>query len=127
MISITPQMRVLCFIAPVDFRRGIDGLLGICRAQLSSVDPFSGTLFLFRSRSRKSIKGVVYDGQGFWLIMKRLSTGSFSYWPTGEADDSAVSEILSRELSVLLWNGDPRKALMKSDFKRLNQPVNDFL
>lgn len=125
MISITPQMRILCFIKPVDFRKGIDGLLGICRSQVS-VDPFSGALFLFRSRSRKSIKGVVYDGQGFWLIMKRLSTGRFSYWPTGESQDAAASEILSREVSVLLWNGDPGKALMKADFKKLNSSVNDI-
>jgi transposase len=119
MISIAPQKRVLCFIEPVDFRRGIDGLLGICRAHVSSVDPFSGTLFLFRSRNRKSIKGVVYDGQGFWLIMKRLSSGRFSYWPTGSAQDAVTCEILSRELSVLLWNGDPSKALMGSDWRKL--------
>lgn len=119
MISVTPHMRVLCFIEPVDFRRGIDGLLGICRTRISAIDPFSGVLFLFCNRSRKSIKGVVYDGQGYWLIMKRLSSGKFSYWPAKQENDSVVSEMLSRELSVLLWNGDPRKALMGEDFKRI--------
>jgi transposase len=83
------------------------------------VDPFSGVLFLFCNRSRKAIKGVVYDGQGFWLVMKRLSSGRFSFWPSGENGDVVVSELLSRELSVLLWNGDPRKALMGGDFKKI--------
>jgi transposase len=120
MITITPQMRILCFTEVVDFRRGLDGLLGICRTRLSSVDPFSGVLFLFCNRSRKAIKGVVYDGQGFWLVMKRLSSGKFSYWPSGQSESGEVSELLSRELSVLLWNGDPRKALMGEDFKRVS-------
>ena len=38
MIQITPQMRVLVAIEPVDFRRGIDGLSQVCRAVLSA-DP----------------------------------------------------------------------------------------
>lgn len=118
MISITPHMRVFCFTKPCDFRKGIDGLLGICRTELKTVDPFSGTLFLFQNRSKTKIKGVVYDGQGFWLFMKRLSSGRFSYWPTGK---DVAEEILARELSILLWNGNPRKALMGSDWKPLPQ------
>ena len=119
MIAITPHMRILCFTKIVDFRRGLDGLLGLCRTQTPSVDPFSGVLFLFCNRSRKAIKGIIYDGQGFWCVMKRLSTGKCSFWPKGDKEDSVVAEILSRELSVLLWNGDPRKALMGEDFKKL--------
>lgn len=117
MISMTPHMRILCYTEIVDFRRGLDGLLGICRTEISEVNPFSGTLFLFCNRSRKAIKGIVYDGQGFWLVMKRLSSGKFSFWP--KAEGGVVADILSRELSVLLWNGDPRKALMGKDFKKL--------
>ena len=50
MIQITPQMRVLVAIEPVDFRRGIDGLSQVCRAVLSE-SPLDGTMFVFRSRS----------------------------------------------------------------------------
>ena len=55
MIQITPQMRILLAVEPVDFRKGIDGLVGLCRQKLEA-DPFSGALFVFSSRSRKSIK-----------------------------------------------------------------------
>ncbi|MCC6336138.1 MAG: IS66 family insertion sequence element accessory protein TnpB, partial [Myxococcales bacterium] len=41
-----------------DFRRGIDGLAQCCRAQLHE-DPFTGAVFLFRSRSQKAIKLLV--------------------------------------------------------------------
>jgi hypothetical protein len=40
-------------------------------------DPFSGWLFIFRSRRGTAIKLLCWDGQGFWLATKRLSTGRF--------------------------------------------------
>ena len=49
MIQITPQMRILMCVDPVDFRKGIDGLAGTCK--LLKLDPFSGCLFVFRNRS----------------------------------------------------------------------------
>jgi len=103
MIQITPQMRVMVAIEPVDFRRGIDGLAQLCRAVLKE-DPFTGTVFVFRSRQRKSIKLLVYDGQGFWLCQKRLSKSRFRFWPSS-ADASAC--LLAHELQVLLSGGDP--------------------
>ena len=85
MIQITPQMRVLVAIEAADFRRGIDGLAQLCRATLHA-DPFSGVVFAFRNRRRTAIKLLVYDGQGFWLCHKRLSKGTFRWWPSSEAD-----------------------------------------
>ncbi len=104
MIQITPQMRVLVAAEPVDFRRGIDGLAQICRDQLGA-DPFTGTVFVFRSRRGTSIKVLVYDGQGFWLCQKRLSNGRFRYWPAARSRPSA--SLQAHELQVLLCAGDP--------------------
>jgi transposase len=80
MLQLTPQMRILVAVQPVDFRKGIDSLAELCRAKLNT-DPFSGCLFVFRSRRATSIKVLVYDGQGFWLATKRLSKGRFRWWP----------------------------------------------
>jgi len=82
MLQITPQMRILVAVEAVDFRKGIDSLAELCRAKLNT-DPFSGCLFVFRSRRATSIKVLVYDGQGFWLATKRLSKGRFRWWPQG--------------------------------------------
>ncbi len=82
MIQLTPQMRILVAVAPVDFRRGIDGLARLCRVVLQA-DPFSGVAFVFRNRRATAIKLLVYDGQGFWLAHKRLSKGKFCWWPEG--------------------------------------------
>ena len=42
-------MRILVAVEAVDFRKGIDSLAELCRAKLNA-DPFSGCLFVFRSR-----------------------------------------------------------------------------
>jgi transposase len=104
MIQITPQMRVLVAVRPADFRRGIDGLARACRATLHS-DPFSGTVFVFCNRRKTSIKVLVYDGQGFWLCQKRLSSGHFRWWPSRV--DEGVTTLQAHELQVLLCGGDP--------------------
>jgi hypothetical protein len=72
MLAITPQMRILVAVEAVDFRKGIDSIAQLCREKLDS-DPFSGCLFIFRSRRGTAIKLLAYDGQGFWLATKRLS------------------------------------------------------
>ena len=113
MIQITPQMRILVAVEPVDFRRGIDGLAALCRQALSS-DPLGGTLFVFCSRRRHAIKCLMYDGQGFWMCHKRLSSGRFTWWPRGECDSECGAQpgraLQACELQVLLMGGDPSRA-----------------
>lgn len=104
MIQISAQTRVLVAVEPADFRRGIDGLVRQCREALGS-DPFSGALFVFRNRRRTAIKVLAYDGQGYWLCHKRLSTGRFRFWPVG--DGESATPLQAHELLVLLRGGDP--------------------
>ncbi len=46
MIQITQQLRILLSVKVVDFRKGIDGLAGICQ-QILEADPFSDCVFVF--------------------------------------------------------------------------------
>jgi transposase len=96
-------MRILVAIEPQDFRRGIDGMARVVRQELTS-DPFNGSVYVFRNRRATAIKILVYDGQGFWLCSKRLSTGRFGRWPTSA--DGQTSQLQAHELSVLLFGGD---------------------
>lgn len=118
MIQITPQMRVLVAIEPADFRRGIDGLARMCQEALSS-DPFSGTVFVFRNRRKTAVKLLVYDGQGFWLCHKRLSSGRFRYWP--KRGDRTASTLQAHELAVLLRAGDPESTLASPVWRALER------
>jgi len=104
MIQLTPQMRILVAVEPVDFRCGIDGLSRVCRETLSS-DPFCGAVFVFRNRRKSSIKILAYDGQGFWLLQKRMSCGRFRHWPGRSG--TVKGELLVHELQVLLAGGNP--------------------
>ena len=57
MIKITPQMRLLLAVEPVDFRKGIDGL-GRVFQEIMDSDPFSGYLFVFLNK-RKTSKAII--------------------------------------------------------------------
>jgi len=60
MIQLVPQLKILLAYQPVDFRKGIDSLVALCKGPLDQ-DPFSGTLFVFRNRSGTALKLLVYD------------------------------------------------------------------
>jgi transposase len=50
------------------------------------LDPFhTGTLFLFCGRRTGRIKGVVFEGDGFLFLYKRLEKGWFQ-WPRSEIE-----------------------------------------
>lgn len=106
MIQLTPHMRILSAVEPVDFRKGIDGLAELCRVVLRS-DPFGGTVFLFRNRRATALRFLVYDGQGFWLCQKRLSKGRFRFWASG-AEGAQVLE--AHQVQLLICGGDPAAA-----------------
>jgi transposase len=76
MLSLPARIRVFVAVAPVDFRRGFDGLYAIVRDQFGD-DPFSGHLFLFFNRAHDRVKILTWDRNGFWLHYKRLERGTF--------------------------------------------------
>jgi hypothetical protein len=121
MIQITPHIRIYLCSNAVDFRKGIDGLVGVCRRQLEK-DPFSGSMFIFRNKNRKSLKILLYDGQGFWLFIKRLSKGRFKWWPKNEKTSSI--NITPAQLHLLIWNGNPMHAGTAPEWRKINPTVN---
>ena len=116
MFQITPHMRIFVATYSVDFRKGIDGLAGICRKKLK--DHFSGHVFVFRNKPGTSIKILVYDGQGFWLCQKRLSKGSFKWWPK-KNDVKHLKQLAAYELQLLIANGNPSECIVAHDWRRI--------
>lgn len=105
MIQLAAQVRIFVASEAVDFRKGIDGLAALCRRELLA-DPMSGQVFVFRNRRGTSLKVLAYDGQGFWLCQKRLSTGHFIFWPK----EGKGCELMSHQLQVLFSGGNPGAA-----------------
>lgn len=120
MIALTPHMRLLVAVEPADFRRGIDGLARLCCSELAE-DPFSGAIFVFRNRRRTAVKILVYDGQGFWLCQKRLSTGRFSFWPTTTEGATRCVEV--HELQLLLRGADPDAVSSPPEWRSVAPPA----
>ena len=68
-----------------DLRYGIDGLAAVVRERFEQ-DPFSGkAIFLFCGRKSDRIKALVWEGDGFLLLYKRLEEGRFR-WPRNVDD-----------------------------------------
>jgi len=98
MIQLTPQMRILVAVDPVDFRRGIDGLGRVCREVLAS-DPMSGIVFVFRNRRATAIRLLTYDGQGFWLCHNQRSSHYTSSAPIGASSVFFAWRLAARSTS----------------------------
>ncbi|MCA1617019.1 MAG: IS66 family insertion sequence element accessory protein TnpB [Acidobacteria bacterium] len=121
MIQLPPQLQILLAYDPVDFRQGIDRLAALCRNQLNH-NPFSGTVFLFRNRRGTALKLLIYDGQGFWLCLKRFSKGRLAWWP--QATGAPLHPLAAHQLSVLLMNGHPDLARFQEPWRRLHTDVH---
>ena len=120
MLQLTPQSRIFLATEPVDFRTGIDGLAAVCRQVLGD-NPLEGAVYVFRNRAGTALKRLLYDGQGYWLCLKRLSQGRFPWWP--QTADARVP-LSARELIIVLWNGDPERAQMAHDWRRVASEQN---
>ena len=116
MLQLTPKSIIFLATIPVDFRKGIDGLAAVCRTQLN-MNPLDGAIFLFYNNSRTTIKILTYDGQGFWLFIKRISKGKFKHKNT--VNKNNYQEICYRSLSILINNGDPYSANLSKDWRKI--------
>ena len=91
-------VRVFAYPAPVDLRKGYDGLYGLVKQGLNR-DPLSGDLFLFSNRRRRGCKVLVWDGTGLCIFQKRLERGCFA---SLFRDDSKPVQLTSSELSLYI-------------------------
>ncbi len=104
MIQIPATADILVMHEPISFRNGIDGTSAIARLVLKH-EPMDGGFFVFRNKACHSLRILFFDGSGFWLCTKRLSSGRFPSWPKGDGALPA-SSLLARELQILIWGGD---------------------
>lgn len=94
-ISRADHIYVAC--GHTDMRKSIDGLVA-CVQQSFKLNPFSNSLFLFCGRRRDRIKVLLWEGDGFVLLYKRLEKGSFQ-WPKSEEE---IRNITPQQLRWLM-------------------------
>lgn len=97
MISVPTGVRIVVAAAPVDGRKGMDSLAVMVQQALRD-NPFSGDIYIFRTRKADRIKIVTWDGTGLWLHHKRLEARKFA-WP---AVKDGVMVLTAAQLAMLL-------------------------
>jgi len=98
-ITPRPGLKVVVAAQPIDFRKGVHGLVALV-AEALKADPYCGDVFVFRSKRTDRLKLVVWDGSGLILATKWLEGGGFA-WPP--IQDGAVR--LSATPFALLLDG----------------------
>ena len=99
MIGSTRQVAVFAFGAPVDMRKGFDGLSALVSNELGR-DPLSGDVYVFANRTRKRAKALMWDGTGLCIYAKRLERGRLAcLWRDG---DRASLRLTMSELQLFL-------------------------
>ena len=97
---IPTQVRIFVCTERQDMRRSFDALALAVRERLS-LDPESGALFVFASKSGTRVKVLWFDHNGYCLLYKRLHAARFEL---PESDDAArpLAPIDVRSLATLL-------------------------
>jgi len=118
MIHFTTQHRLLLAVEPADFRKGIDSLAALCQ-QVLNEDPYTGAIFAFANRNKTAVKLLMFDTNGFWLALKRFSSGKLTWWPS---EKNKTVPVRAEALQVLLSQGDPRFMHVPSPWRNFTQP-----
>ena len=105
MWTIPEGVRVYLRLGPTDMRKSIQALSILVKKDMGK-DVGAGDVFAFCNRTRRLIKILYWDRNGFCLWQKRLEQQSFK-WPNSDQELLAVG---AREMNWLLEGLDFRRA-----------------
>jgi transposase len=114
MLSITPAQRYFFYSGLTDMRKGFDSLCGLVREEFK-MNPLSGDVFIFLSKTRNKIKLLQWQYDGFAIYYKRLERGTFEM-PLLEKNH--IASITSQQL-ILIMEGIKLSSVKK--LKRYQQ------
>ncbi len=81
-ITIAREIYLAC--GYTDMHKSIDGLAAVVQQQFN-LNPFQPVLFLFCGKRCDRLKALLWEGDGFVLLYKRLESGRFQ-WPRTESE-----------------------------------------
>lgn len=98
MLSINTRQRYFMYSGLTDMRKGFDGLCSLVREEFK-MNPLSGDVFIFISRTRTRIKFLQWQQDGFAVYYKRLEKGTFERI---ENKDASVTHICAQQLMLIM-------------------------
>ena len=109
--------KIIIACGRTDLRKGIDGLAQLVGTKYD-MNPFEkNVLFLFCGGRGDRIKGLLWEGNGFLLLYKRLEDGSFS-WPRTPEE---AMQLTREQYEMLMMGLNPVRPKIRG------QPSKDIL
>jgi transposase len=91
------EVKIFIKPGPTDMRKQINGLSVLIQEE-TEYDPLNGNLYIFCNRSRRRLKILYWDRNGFCMWLKRLEQDKFP-WPMNSDE---CRELTVKELEMLL-------------------------
>lgn len=97
MFRFEADLRIYLHREPIDFRAGINSLAMLVE-QSMQLDPLARAVYVFRNRRANRIKLLLWERNGFWMMLRRLEADRFA-WPRRQ---QVVIELTTEQLHWLL-------------------------
>ncbi|MCX7656636.1 MAG: IS66 family insertion sequence element accessory protein TnpB [Treponemataceae bacterium] len=110
------RLRIYLRSGPTDMRKQAYSLAALVEREWEA-PLFSGDLFLFCGKSKRVLKILYWDRNGFCLWTKRLERGTFP-WPREQSTTEPVT-LTEEELAMLLEGIDFWKRFPELQYSRL--------
>lgn len=78
MISLAASTKIFIYRDSIDMRKSIDGLVLMVVEELK-LDPQNKAMYIFHNKAKEKFKAILWDGDGFILLYKRLEKGKFKF------------------------------------------------
>ena len=98
MLNISSAQRYFIYSDLADMRKGFDSLCGVVREEFK-MNPLSGDVFIFLSRTKNKIKFLQWQRDGFAIYYKRLEKGTFELPENTNGSNASVS---AQQLTLIM-------------------------
>ncbi len=122
MLSVPSNVRLRIATNPVDFRKGFDGLAAVVENCLRQ-SPTSGDVFIFLNKRANQVRLLYWDGDGSFLVAKRLELGTFRRHRNAERLHTHA-EVGRAELTLILDGIDVSSLRKRKRYKRQEKNTN---
>jgi transposase len=114
MLGINIPAAIYLSTRATDMRKSIDGLSGEVQGYIGR-NPVDGSLFVFYHRRRDKLKMLLWDRDGYWVLYKRLESGTFEV-PMHQ-EDATHGELTGDQLHLILAGIDLRSVKMRKRYR----------
>jgi transposase len=111
-IALSAGPKIMVATQPIDFRRGMNGLVALVASVLAA-DPYCGDIFVFRAKRGDRLRFLYWDGSGMILATKWLEGGRFVFPPIKDGSMRMTREEFALLVAGLDWTRVERKIVKR--------------